>query len=156
MLKITVIAMGDKMPGWVIEGTQEYARRFVDGVQLKLIEIPLIKRGKVFDQTRILEKEASQLIAALPVNSYKIALDIQGKGFSSEALAREMQHLQQISSHWCFIIGGPEGLSTEVLALCDTKWSLSALTFPHPVVRILLLESIYRAWSIIHNHPYHK
>lgn len=156
MLKITVIAMGDKMPGWVMEGTEEYARRFVDGVQLKLIEIPLIKRGKVFDQTRILEKESSQLIAALPANSYKIALDIQGKGFSSEALAREMQHLQQISSHWCFIIGGPEGLSDQVLALCDTKWSLSALTFPHPLVRILLLESIYRAWSIINNHPYHK
>lgn len=156
MLKITVVAMGDKMPGWVLEGTQEYARRFVDGLQLKLIEIPLIKRGKAADQSRILEKEANLLAAALPAGSYKIALDIQGKSLSSESMAHEMRQLQQKSSHWCFIIGGPEGLSPAILALCDSKWSLSSLTFPHPLVRILLLESLYRAWSIIHNHPYHR
>lgn len=156
MLKITVIAVGNKMPDWVMVGTNEYAKRFTDGIQLKLIEIPLIRRSKSSDLTRIMEREAALIKDALPHGSRIIALDIGGKSFSSEELATKISRLQLTNSHFCFLIGGPEGFSAETLALCEERWSLSKLTLPHPMVRIILLETLYRAWSIINNHPYHK
>ncbi|RUR10274.1 23S rRNA (pseudouridine(1915)-N(3))-methyltransferase RlmH [Legionella sp. km772] len=156
MLKITVIAVGSKMPDWVNEGTKDYAKRFNDGIQLKLIEIPLIKRSKSSDLIRIMEKEATLIKEAIPTGARIIALDLQGKPYSSEELALKITQLQQLNSHFCFLIGGPEGFAKETLALCDERWSLSKLTLPHPLVRIILLETLYRAWSIINNHPYHK
>jgi 23S rRNA (pseudouridine1915-N3)-methyltransferase len=156
MLKITVIAVGNKMPDWVVVGSSDYAKRFNDGIQLKLIEIPLTRRSKSTDLVRIMEKEALLIKEAIPNGARIIALDIGGKTFSSEELAVKITQLQQISSHFCFLIGGPEGFAKETLALCDERWSLSKLTLPHPLVRIILLETLYRAWSIINNHPYHK
>lgn len=156
MLKITVIALGNKMPDWVVQGTNDYAKRFNDGIQLKIIEIPLTRRSKTSDLIRILEKESLLIKEAIPSGTRLIALDVEGKAFSSEDLALKITQLQQISSHFCILIGGPEGLSQEILSRCDEKWSLSKLTLPHPLVRIILLETLYRAWSIIHNHPYHK
>jgi 23S rRNA (pseudouridine1915-N3)-methyltransferase len=156
MLKITVITLGNKMPDWVVQGSNDYAKRFNDGIQLKVTEIPLLRRSKSSDLARILEKESSLIKEALPNNARLIALDIEGKTFHSEELALKITQLQQITSHLCFLIGGPEGLSTDILNLCDERWSLSKLTLPHPLVRIILLETLYRAWSIINNHPYHK
>lgn len=156
MLKITVITLGNRMPDWVVQGSNDYSKRFNDGIQLKLIEIPLIRRNKSSDLARILEKETAFIKEALPQGARIIALDIAGKSFSSEDLALKIARLQQISSHFCFLIGGPEGLSAEILKLSDERWSLSKLTLPHPLVRIILLETLYRAWSIINNHPYHK
>lgn len=156
MLKITIIALGNKMPDWVTLGSNEYAKRFHDNIQVKIIEIPLIRRSKSSDLARILEKETTLIKDVLPTSARLIAMDMLGKSFSSDDLAHKISHLQQISSHLCFIIGGPEGLSTEILTLCDERWSLSRLTLPHPLVRIILLEALYRAWSIINNHPYHK
>lgn len=156
MLKITIIALGNKMPDWVTLGSNEYAKRFHDNIQVKIIEIPLMRRSKSSDLARILEKETTLIKDVLPTSARLIALDMLGKSFSSDDLAHKISHLQQISSHLCFIIGGPEGLSTEILTLCDERWSLSRLTLPHPLVRIILLEALYRAWSIINNHPYHK
>ena len=144
------------MPDWVNQGSNDYAKRFNDGIQLKIIEIPLIRRSKSSDLTRILEKESALIKEALPNSARIIALDIEGKSFSSEDLALKITQLQQTSSHLCFLIGGPEGLSQDILKLCDERWSLSKLTLPHPLVRIILLETLYRAWSIINNHPYHK
>lgn len=129
---------------------------FNDGIQLKLVEIPLTRRNKSSDLARIMEKEASLIKEAIPNGARIIALDIGGKSFSSEELATKISNMQQISSHFCFLIGGPEGFAQETLALCDERWSLSKLTLPHPLVRIILLETLYRAWSIINNHPYHK
>lgn len=156
MLKITVVTLGNKMPDWVVQGSKDYTKRFNDGIQLKIIEIPLIRRSKSSDLNRILEKESTLMKEAIPHGARIIALDIEGKSYSSEDLALKITQLQQISSHFCFLIGGPEGLSQEVLKLCDERWSLSKLTLPHPLVRIILLETLYRAWSIINNHPYHK
>lgn len=156
MLKITVITLGNKMPDWVNQGSNDYAKRFNDGIQLKVIEIPLIRRSKSSDLSRIREKEAALMKEALPSGARLIALEIEGKSFSSEELAVKITQLQQTSSHLCFLIGGPEGLSQDILSICNERWSLSKLTLPHPLVRILLLETLYRAWSIINNHPYHK
>ena len=156
MLKLTVIALGNKMPDWVVKGSDDYAKRFNDGIALKFIEIPLMRRTKTSDLVRILEKETSLIKEVLPSGARLIALDVEGKAFKSEELAHKITQLQQISSHLCFIIGGPEGLSQDILNRCDERWSLSKLTLPHPLVRIILLETLYRAWTIINNHPYHK
>lgn len=144
------------MPGWVDEAVREYSKRLSESASLNLIEIPLLRRGKSTDLSRILEKEMQTMRAAIPHGARLIALDIQGESFTSEALALKIKKLQHISSHLCFLIGGPEGLSPELLTLCDERWSLSQLTLPHPLARIILLETLYRAYSIINNHPYHK
>ena len=142
------------MPSWVTQGTNEYAKRFSDGFQL--IEIPLLQRSKSSDLARIMDKETGLIKDMIPNGARLIALDSRGQSFTSEELATKINQLQQVSSHFCFIIGGPEGLSSEILQLCHEKWSLSKLTLPHPLVRIVLAETLYRAWSIIQNHPYHK
>lgn len=144
------------MPGWVEQAAQEYTKRLQDGIALSIIEIPLIKRGKSTDISRIMEKEMMLMSAAIPHNARLIALDITGESFTSEQLADKIARLQQITSHLCFLIGGPEGLSQELIARSCERWSLSRLTLPHTLVRITLLEALYRAWSILHHHPYHK
>jgi 23S rRNA (pseudouridine1915-N3)-methyltransferase len=156
MLKITIIACGNKMPSWVNHAVTEYAKRFSDPVSFSLIEIPLQKRSKTGDLNRIMEKEMLHMQAAIPPTAYVIALEIEGQSFSSEQLAEKMNQLQQQENHLCFLIGGPEGLSSRLVAQCNAKWSLSKLTLPHPIVRVVLVEALYRAWSILKNHPYHK
>ncbi len=144
------------MPHWVNEAVLDFSKRLQEFVSFHLIEIPLLKRGKSTDLARILEKEAVLINAAIPNGARIIALTIDGNSFSSEKLAGKIEQLQQITSHLCFIIGGPEGLAPAIIARSSEQWSLSRLTLPHPLVRIILLEAVYRAWSIIHNHPYHK
>lgn len=155
-MKVTVIALGNKMPTWVVLAVNDFSKRLHEYVNFNLIEIPLIKRSKVSTGTRILEKEAALITATIPNGARIIALDVTGMTFSSEQLALKLEQLQQTTSHLCFLIGGPEGLLPSVLAKSQESWSLSALTLPHPLVRIVLLETLYRAWSIMHNHPYHK
>lgn len=151
-----MIACGNKMPAWVNTAVAEYSKRLQEFVQLTLIEIPLAKRSKNNDLERILDKEALLILQAIPHNARIIVLDIYGNTFSSEKLADKLENLKQSNSHLCFIIGGPEGLTANVLAASQERWSLSTLTLPHPFVRILLLETIYRAFTITQNHPYHK
>lgn len=156
MLKITLVTIGNKMPAWVDQAVKEYAKRLQDGVSLTIVEIPLMRRGKSTDLSRILEKEMAMMSAAIPTNVRLIALDITGESFTSEQLADKVARLQQMTSHLCFLIGGPEGLAAELITRSDERWSLSKLTLPHTLVRITLLEALYRAWSILHHHPYHK
>jgi len=156
MLEVTLVAMGNKMPDWVTTASQEFTKRLGEAFKLHLIEIPLLRRGHAHDLSRILEKEAARLHAAIPQDAHLIALDLTGKTFSSEQLAQHLNHLQHISSHICFIIGGPEGLPKTCLTQSRERWSLSTLTLPHPLARVVLLEALYRAWSILNNHPYHK
>lgn len=144
------------MPNWVNEAVQEFSKRLQDGVSVSFTEIPLLKRGKGTDLARILEKEMALMTAAIPNNSRLIALDVLGDTFSSEGLAKHLEQLQQVSSHLCFLIGGPEGLAKPLLERCQERWSLSKLTLPHTIARIVVIEALYRAWTILHNHPYHK
>ena len=156
MLKITIVTIGNKMPAWVDLAVKDYSKRLQDGVALTVVEIPLMRRGKSSDLSRIMEKEMVMMNAAIPNNARLIALDVTGESFTSEQLAEKMVRLQQITSHLCFLIGGPEGLSSELVARSNERWSLSMLTLPHTLMRVTLLEALYRAWSIIHHHPYHK
>ena len=148
--------MGHKMPVWVQLATNEYSKRLQDSAALTMIEIPLIKRNKSQDLSRILEKEMALMVHAIPESARLIALCIDGESFSSEQLANKISQLQQVTSHLCFLIGGPEGLSSDLIKRASERWSLSKLTLPHTLVRVTLLETLYRAYSILNNHPYHK
>lgn len=156
MLHITILALSNKMPEWVQMGVMEYTKRLKEYAHCRLIEIPLIKRSKNSDIPRILAKEAALMLDAIPKDAHIIALAIDGQRFSSETMAKKLSQLAHQTSHLCFLIGGPEGLASSVLEKCHVRWSLSDLTLPHPIVRVILLESLYRAFSMNANHPYHK
>lgn len=155
-MRIKLIAVGTRMPTWVEQGYREYAQRMPKLCELELIEIPAKKRGKNADTVRILRDEAAALSEATPKGSLIIALDRKGKHIDTETLASRMQHWIDESQDVAILIGGPEGIDPNYLAQVQQKWSLSAMTFAHPVVRVMLAEQLYRAWSINANLPYHR
>ncbi len=144
------------MPDWVDSGYQEYARRFSTDMPLQLVEIPAGKRGKNADIQRILHKEGEQMLAAVGKGNHIVTLEVTGKPWDTPELAKQMQRWQMDGRDVSLLVGGPEGLAPQCIAASSQKWSLSALTLPHPLVRILLAESLYRAWSLNNNHPYHR
>ena len=155
-MRFNIIALGNKMPKWIELGFQEYAKRFTKENPLNLIEIPIQKRTASRAVSRLIDEEGQRIINALPPKSVTIALDERGKLWSTQELAAEILNFQRTTSSLNFIIGGPDGLSKDCLAKADLRLSLSKLTLPHPIVRILLIEQLYRALSILNNHPYHR
>lgn len=155
-MRIKLISVGSKMPAWIEEGYEEYHRRLGQDVKLELIEIPLGKRSKGADISRLREKEAGLMKAAVGQGDWVVTMEIQGQPWSTEVLAEKMGGWQQNGRNVSLLVGGPEGLHSSCMALADLRWSLSPLTLPHPLVRVLVSEQIYRAWSILKNHPYHK
>lgn len=155
-MHIRIIAVGNKMPSWVDAGYQEYAKRFSLPFSLELIEIPAEKRTKNSDIPRIIEREGKKILHVIKPSHRVIALDVKGKGWSTEQLAEQLILWQQEGQPCDFLIGGPDGLSNECLKNSEIKWSLSPLTLPHPLVRIVLAEQLYRSISILQNHPYHR
>ena len=155
-MRIQLLAVGQKMPKWVEQGYQEYAHRMPAEAKLELKEITPGKRGKNADIKRIVDEEGLRLKAAIPKSAHIVVLDVKGKTYNTEQLAQRMDDWMHGGQDVCLLVGGPEGLSAECRALADEKWSLSALTFPHPLVRVILAEQLYRAWSVLRNHPYHR
>lgn len=155
-MKLFMIAVGQKMPSWVTTGYEEYARRFPRDMPLELIEIPAGKRGKNADIKRILDIEGEKMLAAVPKGARIVTLEVEGGNWNSPQLAQKLEQWQLDGRDVCLLIGGPEGLAPACIAASEAKWSLSALTLPHPLVRVVLAESLYRAWSISTNHPYHR
>lgn len=154
-MHIHFICVGQKMPAWVTTGYNEYAKRLPNSCQLHLVEIPLRKRSKQ-DLVRAQREESKQMLAAIPEQAYVIALDERGKSWSTVKLAENMGMWQQQYPIVALLVGGPEGLSQECLQRAQQRWSLSALTLPHPFVRVMVAEQLYRAWSVLNNHPYHR
>lgn len=155
-MRIQIIAVGQKMPAWVELGFQEYLRRFPADMPLSLTEIPAGKRGKNADIKRILQKEGELTLAAIPKGNRIVTLEVNGSPWDTPKLALQMQKWQMDGRDVSLLIGGPEGLAPECIQVAEQNWSLSTLTLPHPLVRIVLAESLYRAWSINNNHPYHR
>lgn len=155
-MRIKLLAVGTKMPKWVEQGYKEYAQRMPNLCPLDLVEIQAKKRGKNADTARILRDEAVALQEAVPKGALTIALDRKGKHISTEDLARHLQTWIDESQDVAIMVGGPEGIDPSYLHQVPTKWSLSAMTFAHPVVRVMLAEQLYRAWSINANLPYHR
>lgn len=144
------------MPAWVQEGYKEFYKRLPTDLAPKLVELPLAARHKNADLNKVKEQEGQAILGAIPASYKKVMLDVQGKAWSTEQLAQQLEHWRMEGSDISFVIGGPDGLSGPCLAAADQKWSLSNLTLPHPLVRIVFIEQLYRAWTITQNHPYHK
>ncbi len=144
------------MPSWVQQGYDDYAKRLPRECELVLKEISPGKRGKNTDLARIVKEEGERMIAALPTNAHVVTLDIPGKAWTTAELAEAMQGWRENGRSVALLVGGPEGLADSVKTLASQSWSLSPLTFPHPLVRIVVAEQLYRAWSILTNHPYHR
>ncbi len=155
-MKVRVFSVGTKMPAWVQDGVGEYQKRMLTDFDFSLHEIPMAKRTKNANIEQCIQKESDALLAAVPRDDLLVALDVSGKSFSTEDLAQRISDFRQQGVNLSLLIGGPDGLSSECLAQTAERWSLSALTFPHPLVRVLLTEQFYRASSILKGHPYHR
>jgi len=155
-MRIHILAVGQRMPSWVQEAVAEYSKRMPPHCRLEFHEIAAGHRGKNADVERILNAEGEALLKAVPKGSRIIALDRTGRQFDTPALAEQMRAWLGDGRDVALLIGGPEGLSPEVTGKSESCWSLSKLTFAHPLVRVLLAEQLYRAWTILENHPYHK
>ena len=156
MLQIRFISISNKPPAWVNEGFREYAKRLSSTCSFDLIEIPVEKRNNQKNMQPFIEREGEKMLAALKPGNTVIALEVQGKLWSTEDLSLHLEGWLQEGKNIDFIIGGPDGLAPACLKRAQIKWSLSPLTLPHLLVRVLLAEQLYRAWTILQNHPYHK
>jgi 23S rRNA (pseudouridine1915-N3)-methyltransferase len=144
------------MPAWVNEGFREYARRMPRECTLKLNEISSGQRSRSKSPTKAREDEGRRILAAIPGGNQVIALDVGGRSWSTQMLAEQMQKWMQGGRNLSLLVGGPDGLSLDCLQRAEQRWSLSDLTMPHTLVRVLLAEQLYRAWTVISGHPYHR
>ena len=155
-MKLKLLAVGTKMPNWVNDGYQEYAKRLPRECQLVLQEIQPAKRGKSGHASQWMEEEGERILTAIPSDHHVVSLDVEGKPWTTEQLAEQMQNWLSDGRDVSLLVGGPDGLAQKCRQRANPKWSLSALTLPHPVVRIVTAEQLYRAWTVLQNHPYHR
>jgi 23S rRNA (pseudouridine1915-N3)-methyltransferase len=155
-MQIYLIAAGNRMPAWVRQGYEEYAKRMPRDCELLLKEIAPGKRLKNSDTAKIVKDEGERMLAAIPQGARVVTLDIPGKLWTTPELAVAVQRWMAGGQPVALLIGGPEGLSELARQAAHESWSLSPLTFPHPLVRIIVAEQLYRALSILQHHPYHR
>jgi 23S rRNA (pseudouridine1915-N3)-methyltransferase len=155
-MQLLVSAIGQRMPGWVNEAWKEYARRFPRGLSLELKELTMTRRGRNVNPDQLREADTASLLASVPGDFRVVALDERGKAWSTRELAQRLERWMQEEQGVCFLVGGPDGLTSECRQTAHDCWSLSRLTLPHPMVRVILAEQLYRAWTVTTNHPYHR
>lgn len=155
-MKARLIAVGEGAPDWVSSGFAEYRKRLTHWLPLELVEVAPGLRGKGRDPQRAMLDEGARVLAALPRQAWVVTLDGRGKPWSSEQLARRLEAWRGQGRDLAFVIGGPEGHAPDVLAAAAESWSLGPLTLPHMLVRLVLAEQLYRAASMLANHPYHR
>jgi len=155
-MHLTIIAVGHKMPAWIESGFTEYSKRMPAECRIVLKEIKPIERSGSKTAQTVMALERSKIEAAIPKQTRIIALDEHGKDLTTMQLSQLLTEWQQEGGDACFVIGGADGLDAEFKARADLKIRISSLTLPHGMVRILLAEQLYRAWSITQNHPYHR
>lgn len=155
-MKIHLLAVGTRMPSWVKAGYEEYAGRLPRECALHLVEIPPGKRGANSDLARLVRAEGERLLAAVPAGSQVVALDERGQEWSTAQLAEQLAGWLREGHDLSLLVGGPDGLDPACHARAGRSWALSRLTLPHPLVRVVLAEQLYRAWSLLLHHPYHR
>jgi len=155
-MKIYLIAVGKKMPDWINTGYSEFSKRMPPELQINLIEITPSTRNKSTAIEKNIKEEGERIQSAIPDNSKLIVLDEKGKDFSSIALSKEMESWLPMGQDISIVIGGADGIDPVIKQQADEKWSLSSLTLPHALVRVVVAEQLYRAWSIMKGHPYHR
>ena len=158
-MKLRLLAVGQKMPDWVQSGYDDYAKRLQPLLPVQLVPLAMAKRGKndsASDIHKYCQQEGQTILTARQPRERLIALEVGGRNLSTEKLADTRKLWMQDGQDVALAIGGPDGLSNEVRQQAEWHWSLSPLTLPHPIVRIIVIEQIYRAMSLINGHPYHR
>jgi 23S rRNA (pseudouridine1915-N3)-methyltransferase len=155
-MRIAIISASSRQPDWVRAGFETYARRLRGKLTLDLHEVSLEKRSRSAALPRLLEKEGRRMLAAIPDGAYVVALDERGSGATTSELARRLGGWIERGAPVALLIGGPDGLAPACLDRAAERWSLSPLTLPHGLVRIIVAEAIYRAHSLRAGHPYHR
>ncbi|MCG6863162.1 MAG: 23S rRNA (pseudouridine(1915)-N(3))-methyltransferase RlmH [Chromatiaceae bacterium] len=155
-MRIQLLSVGRRMPKWIDTGFQEYAKRLPRECTLNLVEIDPGHRRKGASVDTARRAECERMLAHLPKNALVIALALHGHEWSTEQLARQLAGWMSDGRDIALLVGGPEGLAEPCIQRAERQWSLSSLTFPHPLVRVILAEQLYRAWSILKGHPYHR
>ena len=150
-----VLTVGTRMPDWVSRGVDEYVKRMPRDVTVEWCEIPASKRSRDTAESRMLD-ECQAIERRLKDQEVVVVLDVDGKVVSTEAIAESIQTWQDDGAKVAFVIGGPDGVHSQLKARSTAKWSLGRITLPHPLVRVILAEQLYRAWSINAGHPYHR
>ncbi len=155
-MKLTLLAVGRKMPAWINSGFETYARRISDEWTLRLIEVAALKRSGADSPETLRAREAGLIREKIPPGSYLVALDENGKSCTTRDLSRKLQKWQDNATDICFLIGGADGLDRALIDEAFEVLSLSTMTLPHGLARVMLAEQLYRAWSILKHHPYHR
>ena len=155
-MRIEIVSVSAKQPAWVNEAFDHYAKRFKGGSALSLRELPLGRRGPSMPLARAVGQEGEKMLSATARADRRIALDERGRSLDTAELARRLEDWARVGSTVALMVGGPDGLSPACLDAADECWSLSALTLPHGLVRVIAAEALYRAWSLNRGHPYHR
>ena len=142
-MRVRLIAAGTRLPDWINAGFAEYAKRFAHGLKFELVEIPLAK-------------EAERMQAAIDSRDYVVALEVEGRAMATAELARWLEARRTDGRDLALLVGGPDGLDAALSSRADFRWSLSPLTWPHGLVRVMVAEQLYRAQSLLQGHPYHR
>lgn len=155
-MEVLILAVGTRMPAWVDQAFSEYQKRMSSECPLRLLEIKPEKRLGGKTATQLMTAEAARITAALPRNALRVVLDERGEQVTSLGLADRWREWRSEGRDLVFIIGGPDGLAPDIKSQANFLWSLSKLTLPHALVRVMLAEQLYRAMSILQQHPYHR
>jgi 23S rRNA (pseudouridine1915-N3)-methyltransferase len=155
-MKCRLIAAGTRLPDWVVSGFEEYRRRLRTPLTLELVEIPTPRRRPGENPAPAVVREGAEMLAALKPDDFVTTLEVGGKAMSTEQLSAWLARRLQAGRPLALLVGGPDGLSSACLARAELRWSLSPLTLPHALVRIIVAEQIYRAMSLLASHPYHR
>lgn len=155
-MKVSLIAVGKSMPTWLKAGYQEYCKRLPAELGFKLVEIEPAKRSKQQSTLLALQQESDRMLSKIPAQSFVVACDEHGELWDTSTLATKLSAWLQTQQTVCFLIGGADGYSQACLARANVCWSLSRLTFPHLLVRLMVVEQLYRATAILAGHPYHR
>ncbi len=156
MLRLLLLAATNRQPEWVEAGYAEYAKRLRGRCRLELATVALARRSAGAPVERAIADEGERLLARVPPGAHVVALEEGGKRWTTAALAGRLEDWMQRGAPVCLLIGGPDGLSAACAARANERWSLSALTLPHGLARVTVAEALYRAWSLLEGHPYHR
>ncbi len=155
-MKIRILSVAQKLPAWVDTACDDYARRLPREIDLQLVNLPLNARSTKTSPRQARERQSALLLDKIAPGSLNIALDEQGSQWSSRDWARQLENWLREQPQVNLLIGGPDGLSSACLDACQQRVALGRMTLPHALVRVVLLEQVYRAWTILQGHPYHR
>lgn len=155
-MRIAIISASNKQPDWVQAGYETYAKRLRGACALELVDVPLAKRTRSAALAPLIEKEGQRMLAAIPKGAHVVALAEDGRHWSTADLAGRLERWSAMGRPVALLIGGPDGLAPDCVARADERWALSALTLPHGLVRVIVAEALYRGWSLLQGHPYHR